>query len=492
VRVTKEDEDILSRFAKVFEQAYTRFLDLQTAEARTREARIETSLEKVRGRAMGMQRPDDISDVSILMFDEMEALGIESLRSGISIPLEGERYEFHAATKKEDGTTTLVLGNESVNVYPIIRRAYDGWKEQEEHQVAILEGEALVEYYHAVFDTMPLPDWQERMKTGAEARECFATFPFADGWLYTFMRRDITDEEIDIHIRFARAFGLAYQRYHDLKKAEEDYRALLEEKARTEKALTDLRSTQKQLVEQEKLASLGSLTAGIAHEIKNPLNFVNNFAEVSTELVEELSEALASGNSEEANSILKEITENATQIAKHGKRADSIVKSMMQHARGGSSEPEMVKLNQFLEEYINLSWHGARARDHGFQADVIRRFDESVGEIKVQPQEMGRVILNLLNNAFDALKGTDPAQVTVTTRRTNGQVEITVEDNGPGIPAEIREKIFEPFFTTKATGEGTGLGLSLSYDIVTKAHGGKMSVGPSDEGGARFEIHLPL
>ena len=258
-----------------------------------------------------------------------------------------------------------------------------------------------------------------------------------------------------------------------------------------EERTAELKATQAQLVEQEKLASLGSLTAGIAHEIKNPLNFVNNFAEVGGELADELAEAIAAGRAEEAHQILGELKANATQIAKHGMRADSIVQGMMQHARGGASDMENIEVNQFLEEYANLAWHGRRARDHGFQAEVIREFDASAGPIKAMPQELGRVVLNLLNNAFDAVRHADGGQITIGSARSDNHVIITVADNGPGIPDDIRQKIFEPFFTTKATGEGTGLGLSLSYDIVTKGHSGTMTVSEAPQGGALFTITLP-
>jgi signal transduction histidine kinase len=265
-----------------------------------------------------------------------------------------------------------------------------------------------------------------------------------------------------------------------------------EELERTvEQRTAELKASQAQLVEQEKLASLGSLTAGIAHEIKNPLNFVNNFAEVGGELADELAEAVASGNTEEAQQILGELKANASQIAKHGKRADSIVQGMMQHARGGASDMETVVVNDFLEEYANLAWHGRRARDHGFQAEIVREFDPDAGSIQVMPQELGRVVLNLLNNAFDAVRETEGAEVLIASKRSDQGLTITVSDNGPGIPESVRPKIFEPFFTTKATGEGTGLGLSLSYDIVTKGHGGTMTAGQSQKGGALFTITLP-
>ena len=260
-----------------------------------------------------------------------------------------------------------------------------------------------------------------------------------------------------------------------------------------EQSHTELKATQAQLVEQEKLASLGSLTAGIAHEIKNPLNFVNNFAEVSSELAEELREAAASGDAEGMKGIIEDLLQNTAQITKHGKRADSIVRAMMQHARGGASEKEVINVNDFVGEYVGLAWHGMRARDHGFQAEVERTFSDDAGTILAQPQELGRVLVNLLNNAFQALltAGTTDAIVNVATRRVGSSVEITISDNGPGIPVDIRSKIFEPFFTTKTTGEGTGLGLSLSYDIITKGHGGTMTVRESAQGGAEFVLTLP-
>ena len=255
----------------------------------------------------------------------------------------------------------------------------------------------------------------------------------------------------------------------------------------------ELKATQTQLVEQEKLASLGSLTAGIAHEIKNPLNFVNNFAEVSSELAEELRDAVASGDTAAVAGIIDDLLQNTSQIAKHGKRADSIVRAMMQHARGGAGDKEEIDVNEFVGEYASLAWHGMRARDHGFQVDIDRDFQPDAGRLRVQPQDLGRVLVNLLNNAFQALHaaGVKNGCVQVATRRTGGGVEITVSDNGPGIPDDIKSRIFEPFFTTKTTGEGTGLGLSLSYDIITKGHGGTMTVRESKGGGAEFVISLP-
>jgi len=264
-----------------------------------------------------------------------------------------------------------------------------------------------------------------------------------------------------------------------------------------ENTLSNLRTTQSQLVQSEKMASLGELTAGIAHEIQNPLNFVNNFSEVNQELVNELVEEVGKGNQDEVKSIAADIKENSEKISHHGKRADAIVKSMLQHSRSGSGHKEPTDINALCDEYLRLAYHGLRAKDKSFQSGFETRLDPAVGNISVMPQEIGRVILNLINNAFYAVwekkktdgEGYDP-KVTVTTRKIKDKVEIEVEDNGNGIPESVREKIFQPFFTTKPTGQGTGLGLSLSYDIV-RAHGGDLRMKSVETEGTVFVIGLP-
>ena len=274
---------------------------------------------------------------------------------------------------------------------------------------------------------------------------------------------------------------------------------------RLDATVNELRTTQEQLVQQEKLASLGALTAGIAHEIKNPLNFVNNFSSLSAELVGELDQALQSGQREEVDEILADLRLNVQKIEEHGRRADSIVRSMMAHARGGEGERREINLNAFVDEYTDLAYHGQRARFPQFNAELIREFDVEAGMVELMPQEIGRVLLNLLSNAFDAVSEVDAATsrsgngdgqrspvIRVSTQRRNEHVEITVEDNGPGIPEAVRAKIFEPFFTTKPTGSGTGLGLSLSHDIITKGHGGSLTVDSSVGHGTTFTIRLPV
>ena len=243
-----------------------------------------------------------------------------------------------------------------------------------------------------------------------------------------------------------------------------------------EHTLLNLKSAQSQLIQSEKMASLGELTAGIAHEIQNPLNFVNNFSEVNSELIAEMKQEIDKGNLQEVKSIAESINENEQKIIVHGKRADAIVKNMLQHSRSSSSIKESTNINALADEYLRLAYHGLRAKDKDFNSSMKTDYDETIGNIDIIPQDMGRVLLNLYTNAFYAVTekkrqvgdGSEPI-VSVSTKKTNGKVEITVKDNGNGIPQKVLDKIFQPFFTTKPTGQGTGLGLSLSYDIV-KAH----------------------
>jgi signal transduction histidine kinase/ligand-binding sensor domain-containing protein len=278
---------------------------------------------------------------------------------------------------------------------------------------------------------------------------------------------------------------------------------LLEEKVtqRTNElreTISNLKSTQSQLIQSEKMASLGELTAGIAHEIQNPLNFVNNFSEVSNELIDEIQEERAKNienrDEELVDEILGDIKQNLEKITHHGKRADGIVKGMLQHSRSNSGTKEPTDINALADEYLRLSYHGLRARDKSFNADYKTDFDPNLPKVSVVPQDIGRVLLNLINNAFQAVgTGHSPSQqpmVTVSTRNLGNKIEISVKDNGPGIPDAIKDKIFQPFFTTKPTGQGTGLGLSLGYDIV-KAHGGELTVKSEVSKGTEFTVFIP-
>ncbi len=262
-------------------------------------------------------------------------------------------------------------------------------------------------------------------------------------------------------------------------------------------ALANLKATQAQLIQSEKMASLGELTAGIAHEIQNPLNFVNNFSDINVELVQEMKEALAAGNTQLATKVAADISANEEKINLHGKRADAIVKNMLQHSRISNGKKELTDLNVLVYEYLRLSYHGLRAKDKSFSAKFRTHFDDSIGKINIVPQDIGRVLLNLMNNAFYSVNekqrknadGYEPA-VTISTKKTDNSVLISVADNGGGIPQKILDKIFQPFFTTKPAGQGTGLGLSLAYDIV-KAHGGELKVETKEGKGAEFILKLP-
>jgi two-component system NtrC family sensor kinase len=264
-----------------------------------------------------------------------------------------------------------------------------------------------------------------------------------------------------------------------------------------ETTLTNLKSTQAQLVQSEKMASLGELTAGIAHEIQNPLNFVNNFSEINKELLIELKEEAEKGNVEEVKVIANDVIDNSEKINHHGKRADAIVRGMLQHSRQSSGTKEPTDINALADEYLRLSYHGLRAKDKTFNATINTSYDASIGNINIIPQDIGRVLLNLYNNAFYAVnekknqqpEGYEPT-VLISTKKIGDKVEIKVADNGKGVPQKIVDKIFQPFFTTKPTGQGTGLGLSLSYDIV-KAHGGELKVETNEGSGSTFIIQIP-
>ena len=280
---------------------------------------------------------------------------------------------------------------------------------------------------------------------------------------------------------------------------------LRQQKDQVERTLNELKSTQAQLIQSEKMASLGELTAGIAHEIQNPLNFVNNFSEVNSELIDEMKVAIDKGNIDEVKAIASDIKGNQEKINHHGKRADAIVKGMLQHSRNSSGEKEPTDINALADEYLRLAYHGLRAKNKSFNATLYTNFDENIKKINIVPQDIGRAILNLFTNAFYSVSekkkiidnNYEPQVSVITSIKkdvagTGSKVEIKVKDNGLGIPQKVVDKIFQPFFTTKPTGEGTGLGLSLSYDIITKGHGGEMRVETKEGEYAEFIILLPV
>ena len=320
--------------------------------------------------------------------------------------------------------------------------------------------------------------------------------PFLQGMLYVGNITQLSQDDIKLIQHVADAFSTAYARYEDFNKLEAA-------KQQVDKTLGDLKQAQKQLIQSEKMASLGELTAGIAHEIQNPLNFINNFSEVNVELADELKEEINSielsvDKKSSIENIIDDIIKNEEKINHHGKRADAIVKGMLQHSRSSSGQKEPTDINALADEYLRLSYHGLRAKDKDFNATLQTDFNATPAKINVVPQDIGRVLLNLYNNAFYAVNERSKEEgvgyehtVSVRTKKVDDKIEIQVKDNGVGIPQKVVEKIFQPFFTTKPTGQGTGLGLSLSYDII-KAHGGEIKVESKEGEGSEFIIQLPF
>jgi signal transduction histidine kinase len=327
----------------------------------------------------------------------------------------------------------------------------------------------------------------------AEKQNNYFEFAIIAAFVWIFARLATTKKQQEefklVNLRNVELDRLVAERTAELTSQKEELQATLEQ----------LQTTQQQLIQSEKLASLGELTAGIAHEIQNPLNFVNNFSDVSIELLDEMEEELNKGDKEEAIAIAADIKQNLEKIRHHGQRADGIVKGMLQHSRASSNTKEPTDINKLADEYLRLAYHGLRAKDKSFNAELETHFAENIPLVNMVPQDIGRVLLNLFNNAFYAVQqkqktaGADfKPVITLSTAVKGKSLEIKVQDNGSGIPDDIKEKILQPFFTTKPTGEGTGLGLSLSYDIVAKGHGGKIEVNSKEGESSEFIIILPV
>ncbi|HMB48413.1 MAG TPA: ATP-binding protein [Afifellaceae bacterium] len=351
---------------------------------------------------------------------------------------------------------------------------------------------AQVETDPAIAGSLPAEQWiEERVARHRDPQDTVDERRYGDLWMRISKRQTPDGGKVAV--------------YTDITEMKEREAEIIGTRDAAEAALADLQKAQKRLVQAEKMASLGQLTAGIAHEIKNPLNFVNNFAKLSDELLEELAEILAEpikaldkDSREDAEDLLATARENLVKINEHGKRADSIVKNMLLHSREGPSERRTTGLNAIAEEALNLAYHGARAEDSSFNIEMIRSMAEDAGDIECYPQDLMRVFLNLMSNGmYAASKRTANADagyaptIWVTTRSVGNGVEIEVRDNGGGIPPDVREKIFLPFFTTKPAGEGTGLGLSLSYDIVVKQHGGELALESEPGEFTIFRVKLP-
>ncbi len=523
VLLDEEQELILARFTKAFQQTYTRFLDLQKAEAQGRETIKQASLDRVRGEIASMRTTEDLNLITPLIWKELNTLGITFMRCGVFI-LDENQNKIHIYLSTPDGQAIAAFhtplddpGNLAI--------AIDHWHEQKmfatywTEEDFKLQADQLVQ--HGAIAT---PD--EYLNSLPQEGFHLHFSPFSQGMLYVGSLTPLKSEDLQTVQALTDSFSVAYARYEDFNKLEEAKKSV-------DATLTQLQSTQSQLIQSEKMASLGELTAGIAHEIQNPLNFVNNFSELNEELITELRAELEKGNLDEVKMILKDLFQNEEKINHHGRRAESIVKGMLLHSRSETGEKELSDINALCDEYLRLAYHGFRARDKSFNADFDLDLDPELPTIEIVPQEMGRVLLNLINNAFQAVSAEALAQessqqspasssqsfegdnyepkVVVKTEYHplvpasggnkseefspsgggRGEVWIIILDNGPGIPEEIKDKIFQPFFTTKPTGQGTGLGLSLSYDII-KAHGGQISVHSEEGTGTTFLIKLPV
>ena len=498
-----EAHELFMRFTKVFEQTYTRFLDLQKAEAQAREAQIESALEKVRSRTIAMQKADELHEVVTLVVEKLMDLGVILDANGaiLCTYFTDSKDVLHWIASPDFSFTGSYLL--PYFEHPIFRAAWESRLNGDEYfskSFSVEEKNSFFEYAFEHSDYKHFPDeFKEWVFQNDKHSLSFAWTENAAILIPSHTGVVPEGEDIEILKRFARVFEQAYVRFMDLQVKEEQSAKLAEEKQRLEKTLNDLQATQNQLIQAEKMASLGELTAGIAHEIKNPLNFVNNFSELSSELLDEMVEEIEKGDQEEAFAIVGDLKQNLQKILEHGRRADGIVKGMLMHSRGSSGDKEMTDVNALCDEYLRLAYHGLRAKDSTFNAGMETNFDDSLPKIEIVPQEMGRVLLNLITNAFYAVHEKSKTigetdyqpKVSVSTNTDEGTLTIAVTDNGTGIPDDIKKKIFQPFFTTKPTGSGTGLGLSLSYDIV-KAHGGTLEVLKTGESGTTFQLRLPV
>lgn len=487
--VRAEMINILERFAAVYNLTYTRFLDLQKAEANAKEAIKQSALDRLRADIASMRTVSDLDRITPLIWNELTTLNIPFIRCGVFIMNETQQI-IHTYLSTPDGKAIAAFhlpfdipGNMAkvLSHWKEHKKYIDHWDQLAFNEMAdILVKQGAISTPDEYLDAIPLGGFYLHF------------LPFLQGMLYVGNSLQLGEEDIQLIQHLADAFSTAYARYEDFNKLEAA-------KKQVDSTLTELQATQRQLIQSEKMASLGELTAGIAHEIQNPLNFVNNFSEVSKELLDEMKEAIEKGNTDDATTIMNDVILNLEKINHHGKRADGIVKGMLQHSRSSTGQKELTDINVLCDEYLRLAYHGLRAKDKSFSAKFEAVFDDALPKINIVPQEIGRVLLNLINNAFYAVREKQKQNISdyepiviVTTKKDGDKILFTVKDNGNGIPEKIKDKIFQPFFTTKPTGSGTGLGLSLAYDIVTKGHGGELKVETSEGEGSEFVIMLPV
>jgi signal transduction histidine kinase len=510
--ISKESWDLLKRATAVFSFAYTRFQDLQNAEASAIAAMRQASLDRIRADISSMRNADDLDRITPLIFKELTVLGVPFIRCGVFIIHEKEEI-VEAYLSSPDGISLGVL-KLPYHASELTYQTVEAWRKglvYRQHW----NKEDFIQWIEQLMEQDQIQDSRTYQGTAVPPESLDLHFvPFAQGMLYVGALSPLDEMELELVQALAKAFSIAFARY-------EDFVKLDKAKSEVESAMSELKATQSQLVQQEKLASLGQLTAGIAHEIKNPLNFVNNFSEVSIEMIEEVLEARSERretrsqrqetkscpeNREDKNQegewdeseeiedeILEDIKANLKKIHEHGSRANGIVTSMLQHSRGGTGKKEPTDINALIKEYSNLAFHGMRAGKNPINAAIDLQLDEQIRYVPLVSEDFSRVLLNLCNNAFDAMRITAeirPPKLSIRTKLQSEKILIEVEDNGAGIPDEIKDKILQPFFTTKKGTEGTGLGLSITHDII-KAHGGQLDI-QSQPGSTIFKIYLTL
>ena len=487
------DDEIrmLNRFKIIIDLTFRRYIELQRLEANALEALRSASLDRVRAEIASMRNKADLDKITPLIWKELTVLNIPFVRCGVFI-LDEIEEQIHTFLSTPDGKAIAAF--HLPYFFTPLKDSIDFWRAKKIYQTH-WGMDAYAAFADAIANQESSMNKEQYLSSVPKEGIYLHLLPFMQGMLYVGNTAALSEDMLQLIQSVADAFSNAYARYEDFVKLEDA-------KKQIENTLADLQAAQKQLIQSEKMASLGELTAGIAHEIQNPLNFVNNFSEVSTELVDEMNQEIDNGNLTEAKEIANDLKQNLEKINHHGKRAGDIVKGMLQHSRSSSGEKEHTDINVLADEYLRLAFHGLRAKDKSFNATLVTEYDASIGNINIIRQDIGRVILNLISNAFYAVdekkkqqqEGYEPTVTVATKKRMIAGIEmvtISVSDNGNGIPQKVLDKIFQPFFTTKPTGQGTGLGLSLSYDIV-KAHGGELKVETKEGVGTCFTIQLKV
>jgi len=445
--------------------------------SRERETKIEESLEKVRVSTLAMYSSEQLAETAEVLFEQFRLLGEIPDRMSIGI-FEEENDMIRLWVTDQHGNRLSHEFFFSIKEPTSMAKIHAAWKQGKESVVIDLSGQELQTWLQFVKQVAQLPIDETKIHGRRVQQAAF----FSHGFVLFTTHEPIAEELMQLLVRFARVYDLTYRRFLDLQKAEEHAKEAESARRRIESTLIELRATQDQLIQAEKMASLGELTAGIAHEIQNPLNFVNNFSEINEDLIGEMREAIEKGDAKEAKLLANYLEENEQKIKHHGRRAEAIVKTMLQHSRKSTGKKTATNINALVGEFLQISYDGMQDKDSLFKATLKSEYDPDIGEINVIPQDIGLVLSNIYNNAFYALSeklkqgraGYKPV-ISVSTKKADGKIEIRVKDNGNGIPAEIIDKVFQPFFTTKPTGTGIGLGLSLSYDII-RMHGGLLEV----------------